>query len=194
MSLKRIATGYALQCYRLSARVAIISLAISLELIAPVAASCGLGKQPSYSDISAVRYKHTACRGGCAEFEVLFSTFGLYYVGRAHVQMRGTYQVGVPARYDPSWKPEALRLATAALEKAQFYRLSVRPSIITDVPHLIISVERCRVTTILDFANYGQRPDIEKVADELDEVVTRIPWQKVSNTLNSPLPSTAWAP
>lgn len=125
--------------------------------------------------------------GTCPDYEVLFSNLGLYYVGRANVRMHGTYEAETPKNYAPAWSPDGLRQAVKVLQQHNFFSLSVVPSIVTDVPHLIISAERCGVTTKLDLADSGRRPDIEKLFDQLDAITDRVTWGKTSNDLSSPL-------
>jgi hypothetical protein len=57
--------------------------------------------------------------------------------------------------YGPSWKPATLKDAIAILKRADFFSVSINPSFVTDAPHVLIAAERCRVTTKLDFADYG---------------------------------------
>ena len=125
--------------------------------------------------------------GTCPDYEVLFSNLGLYYVGRANVRMHGTYEAETPTNYSPTWSPNGLLQAVKVLQQYNFFDLSVVPSIVTDVPHLILAAERCRVTTKLDLADNGRRPDIEKLFDQLDAITDRVTWRKTSDSLSSPL-------
>ena len=53
--------------------------------------------------------------------------------------------------------------------------------IITDVPHYVVSVMRCGVTTNLDWPVHGDRKEIESLFDGLDKITKSIPWQKKSD-------------
>jgi hypothetical protein len=138
-----------------------------------------------------VRFRRPKKRkaGKCPDYEVLFSNLGLYYVGRRWVQMTGTYEAETPTNdeFTRGAIPKSLRLAISALERHAFFNLSVTPQLVTDVPHLIISVERCDVTTKLDIPDFGQRRDIEELFKELDAVADRVHWKKTSDSYDSPL-------
>lgn len=176
-------------------RVLLLVCAALLSTALPARAKCGLGQHPAYDDITAVRYVRTPCRGKCPVYEVLFSGFGLYFVGRSDVNRHGTYVAELPGRLDyPEWNPDGLRLAVRVLQKHDFFSLSVRASIVTDVPHLIVAVDRCRVSTKLDLATYGQRPDIDRLFDDLDDVTDKVRWRKQNDSLLSPIPFVAPIP
>lgn len=164
-------------------------LTMLLACTSPAYASCGFGKQPGYSDIWAVRYARTSCFGKCPDYEVLFSNLGLYYVGRRWVQMTGTYEAETPTNdeFTRGAIPKSLRLAIGVLERHTFFTLSVKPQLVTDVPHLIIAVERCDVTTKLDIPDFGQRRDIAELFKELDAVAEGVHWKKTSDSDDSPL-------
>ena len=106
------------------------------------AVACGIGQVPKYSDISAVRYEKTACYGVCPNYEVLFSNRGLFYVGRSNVAKHGTYESSDIRKF-----AEAVSL----LSRLDFFAFRIKPVLITDVPHYIVAVERCGVTTKLDW-------------------------------------------
>jgi hypothetical protein len=103
--------------------------------------------------------------------------------------MTGTYEAETPTNDEFTRRaiPKSLRLAISALERHAFFTLSVTPQLVTDVPHLIISVERCDVTTKLDIPDFGQRRDIEELFKELDAVADRVHWKKTSDSYDSPL-------
>jgi hypothetical protein len=152
--------------------------------ISPANGACGQGKTPSYLNIDEIRYARTGCFGKCPNYEVLFANSGeCYYVGRENVPKHGTYDAACTAT--------TLKDAIAMLERHQFYNLNYDPSIIvTDAPHYIISVERCGVTTTLDWQLHVRedRNDIKALFDGLDLITDRVRWHKVSNRLTSPLP------
>ncbi len=175
---------------------AVFMLLVLPASMAPAYASCGPGKQPTSSDIRAIRYTRTSCLGKCHDYEVLFSGLGSYYVGRRWVAMSGTYEA--PAQQPDaasslsSLKQESfLKQAVRVLIRHDFFNLNADPRFLTDVPHLIIAVDRCDVTTKLDFVDDGQRPDIEKLFDGLDVITGRVPWKKTSDSFDSPLPLSA---
>ncbi len=152
-------------------------------------ASCGIGKHPSYSDIRAIRYARTSCFGKCPDYEVLFSDLGLYYAGRRWVKMTGTYEAEHPTdeQFRRGVLPASFRLAVRLLERYDFFDLSVEPVLVTDVPHYIIAVERCNVTTKLDMPSYPERRDVEGLFDALDVIKDQVHWTKTSDTDASPL-------
>lgn len=153
----------------------------------PASAECGLGKQAAYDDITAIRFFRSDCYAGCPSYEVLFSALGLYYVGRANVPRHGTYHANVPAKYVPGSKPKPLLQAIAILRHARFYELSLTPSLATDVPLVVVAAERCDITTKLQLRDYGQRPDIDALANRLDVLIGGVHWVKESNKIDSPL-------
>lgn len=171
------------------ARSAFLTSMMLLASIATAVASCGLDKHPTYSDITAVRYEETSCLGKCPSYEVLFSDLGAYYVGRRWVQMTGTYQAETPSNgaYLAGNLPRSLRQAVQVLERYNFFDLNVETDLVTDVPHYIVAVQRCGVTTKLDWAAYGKRRDIEDLFDALDAITNGVHWTKTSDSDESPL-------
>ena len=142
-------------------------------------AACGRGQTPTYSDIEGLRFVRTDCFGTCPSYEVLISPFGLYYVGRKYVDKTGTYQASLG---------NTVTLAKEILQKHDFYRLNYDDSgLITDVPHFILAVERCGVTTKLDWPDYGNRPDIQTLFNALDTIIRNKAWHKTSDSTDSPL-------
>lgn len=160
-----------------------------LWCVTPAYASCGLGKHPDYSDIQAVRYARTGCFGKCPDYEVLFSGLGLYYAGRRYVEMTGTYEAETATEdsFRRGVRPQSLALVVRLLERYDFFNLSVVPDLVTDVPHYIIAVERCDVTTKLNWPAYPGRRDIEELFDGLDAITNRVHWTKTSDSDVSPL-------
>jgi hypothetical protein len=157
-------------------------------------ASCGRDKTPTYSDISAIRILRTECIAQCPSYEAVFSQLGLYYVGRVNMLRIGTYNAEIPSVYRPGTKPKSLEAAISILRAARFFELSLVPSLATDVPHVIIAAQRCDVTTRIDYADYGQRPDVDSLANRLDKLVTQITWKRESKSLDSPLAGFASIP
>jgi hypothetical protein len=141
-------------------------------------AACGPGKVPTYDDISGLRYVRTECFGKCPSYEVLIWELGLYYVGRTYNDKPGTYEAPLG---------NTLVRARALLKAHRFFSLNYddRPSI-TDVPHYIVAVVRCGVTTKLDWPAFGARPDIESLFDAFDALVKNVKWHKTSDTTESP--------
>ena len=165
----------------------IATLATLLLMASPVMAACGEKSTPSYSDITAIRYVRTNCFGKCPTYEVLFTREGCYYVGIANVSRHGTYESACSA--------EVIDEATSMLKSHQFYYLNAGPDVIvTDVPHLVIAVERCGVTTKLDWPDWEKRPDIPSLFSDLDRITNAIYWRRVSTSLRSPLPLLAAIP
>lgn len=141
-------------------------------------AACGPGKVPSYSDISGLRYARTDCFGKCPSYEVLIWELGLYYVGRTYVDRPGTYEAPVG---------DTLLRARALLEAHHFFSLNYDDRrLITDVPHYIVAVVRCGVTTKLDWPEFGDRPDIESLFNAFDALVKNVKWHKTSDSTESP--------
>ena len=172
-----------------SASLFIGLLAMWLSCTLSVDASCGLGEQPTYQDIQAVRYTRTSCFGKCPAYEVLFSYFGAYYAGRRWVNMTGTYEAETTtnSEFRKGITPQSLQLAAKLLERHHFFDLSIVPDLVTDVPHYIIAVQRCDVTTKLDWPAYPERRDIEELFDDLDAITNSMHWTKTSDSDASPL-------
>ena len=55
-----------------------------------------------------------------------------------------------------------------------------------DVPHYIIAVERCGVTTKIDWNTMGDRPRLERIFDGLDVLESRMTWERTSPSQESP--------
>lgn len=156
--------------------------------IAPAVGACGQGKTPTYSDIYAIRYERTNCFGKCASYEVLFTNnLDCYYVGYEYVAKRGTYKSVCTAG--------VLKRASAVLEAHDFFALNYNSSVlVTDLPHYVVAVERCGVTTMLNWPARGDRKDIESLFDGLDKITAEVGWQKASNSAEPPLPLLAPIP
>jgi len=138
---------------------------------APAIASCGAGKTPTYDDIQAVQYARTECFGKCPSYKVEFSTSGSYYVGGLRAPRHGNYA----APYDSS----VLEHAVDVVRRHDFFSINYDSSIlVSDVPHLIVVVSRCGVTTKLDWPSYQHRQDIEGLMKDLDAITDGIRWQK----------------
>lgn len=172
-------------------RVFLNALSIAFVFAAnssPAVAECGKGAAPSYSDIEAIRYVRTNCFGKCPNYEVLFTKdLDCYYVGSEYVQKRGTFS--------SACAPSVLKSAIAALRAHNFYNLNYDPSIIVlDVPHDIVAVARCGVTTKLDWPSSTSLPNFSSLFEALDAVTDRIHWHKVNASLHSPLPLIASIP
>ena len=145
-------------------------------------AACGQHKVPTYDDVTAIRYARTACFGHCPNYEVLFTQQGYYYVGRGDVAKHGTYEAPLG---------DAFSRARRALAAHEFYKLNARESNVMDVPHLVITVERCSVTTRLNWPQLDARADITALFDALDAIVARGAWKKTRDSVDSPLSFTA---
>jgi hypothetical protein len=164
-------------CLRL--RLPAFGLATVLGCTGYTYAACGQGKVPTYNDISGLRYVRTDCFGKCPSYEVLISNLpGLDYVGRRYVDMLGTYEAPLG---------HTLTSAQVVLERHHFYGLNYDDTKhITDVPHYIVAVARCGVTTKLDWPDFGDRPDIESLFNALDALVKNVKWHKTSDSTESP--------
>jgi hypothetical protein len=167
------------------------ALGVALAVAAsssPALGACGQGKVPTYGDIGAIRYERTACVRNCPSYQVLFTNFGeCDYVGRAHVPRHGTYRAICSF--------SILKRAIVVLEKHQFISINYVPILATDTSNYIVSVERCGVTTILDWpVNDDRQKDIESLLDGLDVITGQIRWHKVSDSLQSPLSQFASIP
>ncbi|MBV9271506.1 MAG: hypothetical protein JO165_10445 [Candidatus Eremiobacteraeota bacterium] len=145
--------------------------------VANARADCTIGKTMQYSDIEAIRYVRSACYGTCTNYEVLYSRLGNYYVGRDHVKKLGTYQ-GIDSA--------PLKDATALLRQQRFFEFHFEPIMVTDVPHYIVAVQRCGVTTKLDWPAYSRNPKIERLFDSLDNITNRVDWHKRADGDESP--------
>lgn len=164
--------------------VVILSPLIACAVISPVQAACGEHRLPSYDDINAVRYEHTNCYGGkCPAYEVLFTKEGkCYYSGMANVPKSGDF-IG-------PCTPATLARAVEVLKSHAFFDLNYDSSILaTDVPHYIIAVERCGVTTKLDWPTYNDRKDILSLVYQLNDITEEIRWRKLGTDERSPLDS-----
>ena len=141
--------------------------------IAPALAACGSGQTPGYGDISSVRYEKTACYGVCPSFEVSFSRAGLTYTGRDNVARIGNYTSSETGKFDD---------VVALLSRLQFYSFKVKPVFVTDVPHYIISVERCGVNTSLDWRAMvytgASGGDFGALFNGLDRITNSVVWRK----------------
>lgn len=158
-------------------RLLLIAVLLCFSSPTSVFAHCGLGATPSYDDIYGVRYVRSWCRGPCPEDEALFTPFGAYYVGRAHVHMIGTYE---------SNDRKALTKAIQVLRDVQFYSLNTPYNIVLDTAHYEIAAERCHVATRLNYSPYGSRPDIDKLIKNLTALVDQIHWTRTGHGTESP--------
>ena len=159
-------------------RLSAVGLAILIGCTGYAYAACGPGKVRTYRDISGVRYVRTGCFGTCPSYEVFIWRLGLYYVGRLYVQKTGTYEAAVG---------NLLVRARELLKAHHFYDLNDSESYdVTDVPNFILAVNRCRVTTKLDWPDYEERPDITSLFDDLDALVQNVKWHKTSDSTDSP--------
>lgn len=142
-------------------------------------AACGPGKVPGYDDISGLRYVRTECFGKCPSYEVLIWGLGLYYVGRTYVDRHGTYEAPLG---------NTLLRARTLLAAHHFYALNYDDTRhVTDVPHYILAVARCGVSTKLDWSSAAGRPDIESLFNALDALVKNVKWRKTSDSTESPV-------
>jgi Domain of unknown function (DUF6438) len=164
--------------------VAIVSFLSMFALPTVCDGECGVGKTPTYADISAVRYARTSCFGRCPDYQVLFAKISTHdpkficeYVARSNVSKHGTYAAVC--------RSEVLSKVVSLLETSGFYSLSVVPDLVSDVPHLLIAVERCDVTTVLNWPEYPQRPDIDGLAKGLDRITDAQTWSKTSDSSES---------
>jgi Domain of unknown function (DUF6438) len=157
-------------------RYAVAAIVILFAVPAPAVAACGPGKTPTYADIQSVSYGRTGCFGRCAAYDVLFDDYEhCYYVGELYVAMPGTYEDACTSA--------VLKRAVAALRLHDFYGLNYDSRVLVlDVPHFIISVKRCGVTTKLDWPLFEDRNDIESLMDALDKITESIPWRKTSDS------------
>jgi Domain of unknown function (DUF6438) len=138
----------------------------------------------TYGDIEAVRYARTPCFGRCPVDEVLLSRQGNYYVGRKYVAKTGTYT---------NADGNALARAIHLLEESRYFTLVVpkHSAFVTDLPHSIISVERCGVTTVLDWNHMAGSGPLEALFKRLDAARDSLTWKKSSDAMDSPLPRLA---
>jgi hypothetical protein len=155
---------------------------IALECTSLARASCAQNKAASYDNVSAVRYGRVNCFGMCRSYEVLFTSSGeCYYTGFRNGPREGAFRGACTSG--------TFFRAVSTLKKHTFYTLGYDSSIlVTDAPHYIISVERCGVTTVLDWPAYEKRKDIDSLFDDLDLIVASVRWRKVSNSFAPPLP------
>jgi hypothetical protein len=162
-----------------------ISLAFALCTTPSAHAACGVSRTPSYSDIQAIRYVEVSDNPRY-NHEVIFSELGLYYVGRSRIQMYGTYEAHVSNIFERTKR---------LLQSHNFFALTVSPHLfVTDTVHWGIAVQRCGVTTKLDWPLALQRPDLSSLFDGLDAIVARTAWHKTSDSLESPLAGLASIP
>lgn len=160
-------------------RLIVFGVAFLIACMGSARAACGPGKVPSYEDIRGLRYVRTGCFGKCPNYEVLISGLGLYYVGRTYVDRPGTYEAPLG---------DTLLRARALLQAHHFFALNYDDrTLITDVPHYIVAVVRCGVTTKLDWPEFGDRPDIESLFNAFDALVKNTKWHKTSDSTESPL-------
>ena len=145
-------------------------------------ASCGPNATRTYGDITAIRYARTACFGHCPNYEVLVSQQGFYYVGKSDVSKHGTYKAPLG---------NTLARVRKTLEAHRFFKLVVPHIAVMDVPHLILSVERCGLATRLDFPQLDEREGVTRLFDALDAIVAHAAWRKTSDSVESPLPRLA---
>lgn len=138
-------------------------------------AKCGHGERPSYSDIDEVRYAATNCFGHCPNYQVLFTRRGgCGYVGISDVARRGTYE--------GTCSFEIFKRAVRALQARDFYSINYDSSaLVLDTPHSIISVERCGVTTTLDWPDAPPEPRITLLMNDLDAITKGIKWRKTGS-------------
>ena len=146
----------------------------SLFSMAPAFAACGNGQTPGYGDVSVVRYEKTVCFGVCPSYEVSFSPRVLTYEGRANVTKMGRYESSETAKFSD---------IIALLAKFDFYSFKIKPVFVTDVPHYIISVERCGATKTLDwpalvYPAVSGSHDIRALFNGLDRITDGVRWQK----------------
>jgi Domain of unknown function (DUF6438) len=163
----------------------VLSLPLAVALsTSPAQSACGKAR-PTYTDIEAVRYERTGCFGKCPTYQVLFSNLGCYYVGIQYVPKHGTYKSACSTLI--------LKQVSEVLKTRGFYDLNYNSRVlILDTPHYIVSVERCGVTTTLDWPSTEDanldRKDIRALFDELDIVTRQMAWRMVSGSVESPLP------
>jgi hypothetical protein len=121
----------------------------------------------------------TGCFGRCPSYEVLIWPYAaLTYVGRGYVSKTGTYEASIG---------KMLQRAISVLSNHHFYQLNYDDSRrITDVPHYVVAVVRCGVTTTLDWPDFGDRPDIASLFDAMDGIVNGVKWHKTSDETKSP--------
>lgn len=143
--------------------------------------ACGQGMVPTYGDIAAIQYERTNCFGSCQNYQVLFSNDReCYYVGIRNVSRRGTYQGGC--------SKVVFKRLIDVLAGHDFYSINYNSAVLVlDAPHYVISVQRCGVTTKLDWPVHGARKDIESLFDALDVVTNEISWHKISSRKLQPL-------
>jgi hypothetical protein len=160
-----------------------------LAMLSSAEARCGRGQLPNYGDVDAVRYERSNCFGGkCPNYSVLFTKEGqCYYVGTANVGMIGTYRGACTSLTFNSVK--------SALRGYGFYDLNFDSGVLVlDAPHYLISVDRCGVTTRLDWPAYEDRKDILALLKRLDVITNNVPWRKTGNGLQPPFPARASIP
>jgi len=93
----------------------------------------------------------------------------------------------MPGTYEDHCSQAVLKRAVAALRLYGFYGMNYDSRIVvTDVPHYVISVERCGVTTKLDWPaalppDY-YRKDIASLMNALGKITKSIPWRKTSDS------------
>jgi hypothetical protein len=154
---------------------AVLAFIVGWYMRVPSLADCGAGKTPSAADIEAIRFERTNCFGKCPTYEVLFTRdSGCYYVGFQYVEKIGTY--------GNSCTRSDFKRVVEVVSGHKFFELNYDTRVIvTDVPHYVASVERCGVTTTLNWRPYGERRDIDSLFDAFDAVTNRLRWKKLSD-------------
>ena len=149
--------------------------------IGPAQAACGIGKLPTYS-VEAIRYERTNCFGQCPSYQVLFTSYlGCYYLGFQNVSKHDTFE--------SSCSDQTVRRASLVLMQHDFFNMNCDPSVrVQDAPHYIVSVERCGVTTSLNWPSHGERTDIKSLFNDLDFITKSLKWSKTNASLEPPLP------
>lgn len=156
-----------------------VPLLALLATIASAQAACGKGAVPTYADIDAIRFAHTNCFGKCGSYDVTLSRDGFHYVGGPYAPRRGTYEA--------NFIPSIYKRAVNALRLHDFFSLNYDSSVlVTDAPHLIVSAQRCGVTTKLDWPQYTRREDIESLFEDLQRITGGIRWHKIGTDENAP--------
>jgi hypothetical protein len=149
-------------------------LALVLVFALPAHASCGLGKTPRYSDIQLIRFERKNCLGGCVNFEVELSLDGFHY----RVNTGTTNE----REYSSPFARKIFDRSVTTLKNHAFYLMNYDSSVLAfDTPHLILSAERCGVTTTLDWPLYEHRQDIEGLFNALSTIRDDVDWRKTAN-------------
>jgi hypothetical protein len=93
----------------------------------------------------------------------------------------------MPGTYEAVYDLRVFKRLIAVLKLHHFFQLNYESrALVLGAPHLVVALERCGVTTKLDWPWHGDRKDIPGLFDGLDSISKSIDWQKTSDSEKSP--------